>query len=118
LQQRLTLTRATEEIAGIAIRANLPRVPRERAPTFDLHFVDLRNAPAEIIAAIPLEPSARIRPDDPTLVTPIGKRLAAFDLEKIYGDVGRVRKFGFGEPAFGKFLFTIVAIFSFEHTHR
>src|SRR6185437_353511 len=75
-------------------------------------------AAAEIIAAIPLEPAARIGTDDPALLPPDGERLPALDAEAVDAGVGRLRKLGPGEPAVWKFRAAIVHVFALEDAMR
>ena len=53
LQKRLPLPRAAGPVAGFAIGAHLCFVPSEGPPSFDLERVDVGDAPAQIVAAIP-----------------------------------------------------------------
>ena len=83
MKQCLTLPRATQQIAGFAILLDLPNVAANRLPAFDLPCVFLRQAAAHVIAAIPLEPAARIIAMDPAFASPFRQRLTGIDLKKI-----------------------------------
>ena len=83
VKQCLTLPRATQQIAGFAILLDLPNVAANRLPAFDLSCVFLRQAAAHVIAAIPLEPAARIVAMDPAFAPPFRQRLTGIDPEKI-----------------------------------
>ena len=60
MQQGLPLTGAAKEIAGLTIIANLCNVAPKRLPAFDLPLVFVRHSAAQVVAAIPLKPAARI----------------------------------------------------------
>jgi hypothetical protein len=82
VQQGLTLFAPAGQIAARAIRSDLRDVPADRQPPLDLAFVVVAAA-AQVIAAIPLEPSARIVAVDPALRLPNPKRLRCIDAEKV-----------------------------------
>src|SRR5690606_18057677 len=81
MQQRLALTLAAGEIAGRAIGFDLRHMPADRLPAIDLAAVLLGHAPPPVIAAIPLEPAARIVGMDPAFLPPDRQRLAGVDAE-------------------------------------
>ena len=83
MKQCLTLPPATQQIAGFAILLDLLNVAANRLPAFDLPCVFLRQAAAHVIAAIPLEPAARIVAMDPAFAPPFRQRLTVIDPEKI-----------------------------------
>ena len=83
MQQRLTLARAAEYIAGLAIFLDLPDVTADRFPAADLTRILVRHAAAQVIAAIPLKPAARIVGMEPAFAPPFRQRLAGIDAEKI-----------------------------------
>src|SRR6185437_13669775 len=99
LQQRLPLPRPATHVARLAVGTDLAGVAGKTAPAGDLLLVDVLDAAAEIIAAIPLEPAARIGTDDPALLPPDGERLPALDAEAVDAGVGGFRKLGSREPA-------------------
>src|SRR5262245_34892064 len=70
VQQRLALALATGEIAGLAMLLHLAHVAADRLPASDLALVLLRHAAAHVVAAVPLEPAARIVAMDPALALP------------------------------------------------
>jgi hypothetical protein len=70
VQERLPLSPAAEKVARFAVPPNLLHVPTHGFPPFDLAAVLFRHAPAQIIAAIPLEPAARVVGVNPTLGAP------------------------------------------------
>ena len=69
MQQRLALP-GRQKRPPLAIALDLPDVPAHRLPALDLPPVLLRHAAPEIIAAIPLEPAARIIGMKPAFVAP------------------------------------------------
>src|SRR5580700_11184070 len=81
VQQRLALALAAGEIARFAMPLDLADMPADGFPALDLACVLLGLAAAQIIAAIPLEPAARIVRMDPTLLAPFRQRLAGTDTE-------------------------------------
>ena len=106
---------AAVEIIRCAVRLDLRGMPREGAPALDLQGIDLRNAAAEIVAAVPLEPAARIGANDPPFLAPYGEGLAAFDSEAVEIRVRHCTDFGVCEPVGGEFVPAIVAVFAFEN---
>src|SRR3954468_12826908 len=83
MQQSLALARTAKEIAGLAVALDLPHVAADCLPAADLPLVLGRHPAAEIIAAVPLEPAARIVRVQPALVAPHRERLARIDVEEI-----------------------------------
>ena len=73
---------AAREVARIAVGANLREVPGHRLPAADLALI-VGMAPAHVITAVPLEPSARIVGMDPALLAPVRERLRCVDEEKV-----------------------------------
>ena len=92
-------------------------MPCERAPAFNLYGVDFGQSPAEIVSAIPLKPAPRVGPVYPAFLLPYGERLAALDAEIVERGVRNVAYLCVGEPTAGKFIRTVVTIFSFENAH-
>lgn len=118
MQQGLPLARTAIEAACGAVRLHLRGVTREGAPALDLERVDVGNAPPHPVAAIPLEPAARIRADDPAVLAPDLQALAAFDFEAIERGVGNVRELRLLEPVRREFVAAIVHVFPLEHAER
>lgn len=56
---------------------------RDGSPAFYLPLVFARQAPAQVIAAVPLEPAVRVIAVDPTVFLPNFKRLAGVNAEII-----------------------------------
>ena len=83
LQQRLPLSRTAKWITRFTVLSNLCHVPSEDFPTVDLASVLFRHAPAHIVAAVPLEPTARVVRVYPSFSSPFGKGLAGIDTEII-----------------------------------
>src|SRR5689334_14745905 len=104
MQQRLALPLAAGQFAGLAIALYLPHVAADRLPALDLAAIFVGHAAAQVIAAIPLEPAARIVRMDPALLAPDGQRLAGVDAVEIqFGVALAFRQLGLGKPARGKF---------------
>src|SRR4051794_11283872 len=102
MQQRLALARTAEHIARFAVLLQLPDVAADRLPAPDLSGIVV-HAAAHVVAAVPLEPAARIVPVDPALALPFRQGLARIDTETIQRIVAPVFcEPGAGEPAWGK----------------
>src|SRR5438270_408350 len=65
VQQRLPLTRAAKWISWFTIRLDLTDMSTKRFPALDLAPILVLDSAAEVIPAIPLEPSARVVRIDP-----------------------------------------------------
>ena len=68
VQQRLALAAAAEQVARLAVLLHLADVAADRLPALDLAAVLRRHAAAHVIAAVPLEPAARVVLVDPALL--------------------------------------------------
>ena len=100
MQERLPLTLAAGQFPGLAVALNLPDVAPDRLPAPDLATVFVRHAAAHVIAAVPLEPAARIVWMKPALIAPDRQRLAGVDAEKIERTIAASRReLGAREPA-------------------
>jgi hypothetical protein len=116
MQQCLALTTATSEVAWGAMLLQLSDVTPHCAPPFDLPQI-VQTAPAGIVTAVPLKPTARILMTNPTFLSPFGKRLRGVHTEIIQRCATSIRrKLRSFEPAGRKFLPAIGHIFSPEHT--
>src|SRR5512146_820821 len=82
VEKRLALSAPATQVARHAMLADLRDVAPNRLPATYLAQV-VRTAPPRIIAAIPLEPPARIFLVDPALCPPHGKRLRRIHAEAI-----------------------------------
>src|SRR3954471_2403224 len=82
VQQRLALAGAAVEVATLAGPLELADVAAHGFPAPDLARVIGHAAPA-IVAAVPLEPAARIVRVNPALGAPDRERLARLDAEKV-----------------------------------
>jgi hypothetical protein len=115
VQQSLTLTRAANWVAGLAMPSNLRDVPADRLPALDLARIFGRHAATHVVATIPLEPAAWIVEMYPAFVPPDRQGLTSIDSEIIKRWIGtgrrqsRVRK-----PARGKFVAAISHVLSAE----
>src|SRR5579862_5998306 len=104
MQQRLALPLAAQQIAGFAVFLDLPNVAADRLPTLDLPGIFVRHAATHVVAAVPLEPAARIVGVDPAFAFPFRQRLTGIDAKEIEFAIARTaRKLGALEPARGKF---------------
>ena len=72
-------------VAGLAIALDLADMAAHCFPALDLAGVLVGDAAAHVVAAIPLEPAARIVAEDPALLAPLRQWLAGVD-----ADAGRV----------------------------
>src|SRR5262249_35458642 len=101
VQQRLALALAAQEIARLAVALDLAHVATDRLPAPDLAAVLVRHAAPHVVAAVPLEPAARIIAMDPALAAPLRQRLARVDAEEIERAVALARReLRADEPAF------------------
>src|SRR5579863_6581891 len=95
---------------------DLPDVPPHRLPASDLPRIFLEEAAPEVVAAIPLEPAARILGRDPTLLAPDPERLARIDAEEIERGVAALgREPGAAEPVGRKFASAVGHVLAAEH---
>ena len=69
VEQCLPLPGAAGQIAGAAVSLELGNVPPDGSPSFDLSFV-VGAAPSHEVAAVPLEPAARVLMIDPAFRPP------------------------------------------------
>lgn len=83
MQQRLSLSAAAPCVARFAIAPDLRGVPTHGFPAADLALILVRQSATMEIAAIPLEPSARIIGMDPALGPPDTERLTGVDAEAV-----------------------------------
>src|SRR5262249_47939058 len=117
VQERLALSPAAEKIGRFAMPPDLLHVPTHGFPAFDLTAVFFRHPPAQIIAAIPLEPAARVIGVNPTLGAPFRQRLACSYPEEIERAVAAAagRELGAYKPAVGKFLAAVGQVLAAEY---
>lgn len=110
MKERLALAGTARGVARAAIGRDLPQVPADGIPAFDLPRVFFWNSPPHVVPAIPLEPAARVVTVNPALSAPFGERLACVHFEMIELGVALAfarlarRKLGFREPRFREFL--------------
>lgn len=81
MQERLPLARPAHGIARLAMLPDLRHMPPHRFPAADLARVLVRHAPSHIVAAIPLEPTARVVGMNPVFASSDRKRLTGIDAE-------------------------------------
>src|SRR5579883_321719 len=104
MQQGLPLASPTRQITRFAMLFDLRYVSLNRFPAFDLPRIFFGHAPAHVVAAVPLEPAARIVRMNPSLFSPYRERLASVNAEIIQRAVpARRRDFCARKPARGKF---------------
>ncbi len=124
MQERLPLAWSAKRITRFAILPDLRHVPCHRLPSSDLAGVLLWNAPTHPIAAIPLEPPARVVRINPALPPPFRQGLTGVHAEVVESTVAaRGRQLRPREPARRKFGAAIGYILSaenaeFEHLLR
>ena len=116
MQQSLALPRPAKNVATLAVTLDLPDVPAHRLPPLDLAQVLILHAAAQIIAAIPLEPAARVVGVNPTFLAPNGQRLARVDAEEVERSIASARReLSAGEPAFGKLISRVGQVLAPKH---
>lgn len=114
MKQRLPLAPAAVEIAAPTILLQLRDVAANGAPAFDLALIIGTTAP-EVIAAIPLKPSARIFMVNPTFFLPDRERLRSVHAEEIERGIVTLRaKLRFLKPVVREFLPAIGHVFPAE----
>src|SRR4051812_33639963 len=82
VQECLPLAGVAIEVPGLAFVPDLGDMPLHLAPAPDLPLI-VQGAPAEVVAAVPLEPTARVVGVDPALLPPLLQRLRRVDAEEI-----------------------------------
>src|SRR5688572_9186796 len=99
MEDRLSLPATAVKIARLALTDDLRHVPANRPPSSNLPRI-VRRAAAHVVAAIPLEPAARVLRPYPPVSPPHGQRLGGVDAKVVQAWVtmGR-RKPGVREPA-------------------
>src|SRR5688572_13590478 len=103
MEHGLPLLSPALEIAWLAVLAKRRHVPPNRAPAANLPRV-VGGSPAQIVAAVPLEPPARILCVDPAVATPGGERLRGVDPEAVQPRVVAIgAQLRAGEPRLREF---------------
>ncbi len=87
VQERLALAPSARQVPRLAICPDLRDVALHRLPATDLAGVLLGHPPAQVIAAISLEPAARIVWMYPALSSPFRQGLAGIHTEIVQGAV-------------------------------
>ena len=119
LQQCLSLSGSARKVAWLTVIAQLRCMSSKCLPAFDLAHVLVGHAAPHIVAAIPLEPSARIVGMEPSLSSPLRQGAAGIDPKVVQGAVSPARrKFGPFEPASRKFRCAIGHVLSAEYSQR
>ena len=126
MQKSLTLAGTAREVAWAAIVFYLRDMARHGSPSPNLAIVlaartlNARQAPAHVIATIPLKPSSRIVLFiDPAFLYPYFERLAGMPMKIVQGIIVMPRrKLRSHEPAFRKFLFAIGHISASKNPER
>src|SRR5688572_2585953 len=115
MQQRLALARPAEQVALLAMCLDLADMPADLPPAPDLAGIVL-HAAAEMVAAIPLEPAARVVRVDPALGAPHSEGLAGADAEEIERRVPPLRRqLRPAEPRLRELVPAIGHVFAAEH---
>lgn len=116
MQQGLTLPWATMHIPWPAVMCNLPDMPPDHFPSFDLTCIFLWNTSPHIVSAIPLKPPSRIILIYPSFCFPYRKRLTGIDAKIIERCVVFfVTKLCAGKPACGKFTRAVSHVLTAKH---
>jgi hypothetical protein len=87
VQELLALARPAHRIARLAMSSDLRHVALDSLPASDLAGVLVGQPPAHVVAAIPLEPAARIVRMHPALPSPLRQGLAGVHAEIVQGAV-------------------------------
>ena len=117
LQQCLALPGSTRPVALIAVGTHLRGMPAKRSPALDLPNVDFPQSTAQVIPAIPLEPTSWVGTANPPFLAPDAERLSALYAEIIERGVGNISCSGVCKPTLRQLGHTVVTVFSLEHTH-
>ena len=116
VQQGLTLARAASSITRLAGAAKLADMAAYCLPAADLSLVLAEHATALVVAAVPLEPAARIVGMYPTLGPPDAERLAGIHTEPVERWIFVPRRQArFGEPGLGEFVTAIGHVLTAEN---
>lgn len=116
MQEGLALSAAAEQIARFTVTLNLPHVSAHGLPASDLAAIFVRRAPANVVAAIPLEPTARIVRMNPSLGAPFRQGLTRINAEEIERAVTPPGcELGTCEPAPGKLFAAIGHVLAAEY---
>ncbi len=117
VQQRLPLTPAAPQISRTACKLQLPHMAANGFPTLDLPHVFVRHPAAHVVAAVPLEPAARIIGMKPALLAPFRKRLAGINAEIVERWIAATwRELGAFEPRQRELVAAIGHVPAAEHT--
>ena len=123
LQKCLSLFWTTVKFISLAVFFHLRDMPTHCAPTLYLPFVIVAPS-AQIVSAIPLEPTARIFFPNPPFSPPHRKRLRRTDAEVVRVWIGLIRtQICISKPSSRKFILAVRHILStkdseFEHFLR
>src|SRR5687768_2801489 len=102
MEHGLALPAAALEIARLAVLPDRSDMAGDCPPAPNLAGV-IRRSASHVVAAVPLEPSARILRMDPAIPAPGGERLGGVDTEVVEARVtAPAGESGAGEPAGGK----------------
>src|SRR5687767_14176352 len=115
VHRRLPLLAAAFDISGLAVLADGGHMTPNGAPPANLPRV-VGAAPAQVVAAVPLEPAARILGTDPAVPPPRGERLRRVDAETVQARVvSLLAQLRVHEPAGRELLAAVVQVFPAEH---
>lgn len=115
MQQRLSLSPTTAQMARFAVFLQLRDVPANCTPSRDLPQIICVAAPA-VISAIPLKPAARVVFVNPATLSPHRQRLRRIDAEAIQCSVVLVwTQFGTVEPPGRKFCHAVGHVLTAKH---
>jgi hypothetical protein len=115
VQQCLPLPPATALVPRPAGVFHLCHMASHPAPAADLTLIVL-HAPAHVVAAVPLEPAARVGRVNPAFFSPHGQRLRGIDAEVVEPRVTRAgRKPRVPEPRAGEFRRSVGHVLPSEH---
>ena len=60
MQERLPLAPAAGDFAGLTVDLHLTHVASDGLPALDLASILIQQSPTHVVAAVPLEPAARV----------------------------------------------------------
>src|SRR5262245_19956169 len=113
MQHGLALARTAMRIAGLAILLDLPDMAVDSLPALYLAAVFFRQAVAQVITAIPLEPATGVFFVDPALAPPFRQRLAGVDAEIVKPGIAVLwRKLRLREPGGRKLVTAVGHVFA------
>src|SRR5262245_17738485 len=117
MQQRLALARPAHRVAWLAMLLDLCNVAANRFPALDLACVLLSHSAPHVVAAVPLEPAARIVGMNPAFLPPDRQWLTGVDAKVVERAIATgSRKPGTSEPGGRELVLTVRHVLAAEYT--